>query len=255
MNETITQRRAEIETAVRARLPDVAEFDRYRDGVLSIGRPRTHGQVFLALVDGLGADARPTERHLPIAAALELASLQGVVHRSTCERVQTEPVDYDPTRDILRGDLLESTAFETMLSFDAPAVVVDRCFRVLVRTSRELQEGYAMVADADVGTDDGDAAGRLGALTGGAVELATIVADVEDAPDQLVDHGREFGYRMWRQTTRVNATSAADPITACRRQAEALADCCPGPGADRVRRQLNTFLETSAHPDEVNSTA
>ncbi|MXV60504.1 dimethylallyltranstransferase / geranyltranstransferase [Natronorubrum sp. JWXQ-INN-674] len=275
MRETIIQRRTEIEDAIRSRLPEADEFDRYREAPLSIGRPRTRGQVFLALVDGCTAGHRALdsdrnrgrgqsrdhdqEQVLPIAAALELASLQTDVHRTAFDHSSSGPPDYDPTRDILRGDLLESTAFETMLSVCGPPRMVQRYFAILVRANRRVQEGHATGYEADAAsTADLDAVRQLGALTGGAAELAALVAEIEsDDRQRLIDHGTALGFHVSAHLNSgaapTETRSSSKSIDACHRHIDALADCCPSQSRDRVRRQLRAFLEVATNYESVES--
>ncbi|ELY51014.1 polyprenyl synthetase family protein [Natronolimnohabitans innermongolicus] len=250
MRETISQRRTKIEDALQNQLPATTEFDQYRDGPVTVGRPRTHGHVFLALVDGLSSEPRSTDRAVPIAAALELASLQTHVHREAIRRDRSHDGEYDPTRDVLRGDLLESTAFETLLSAGGSSEHVRRCFAVLVRTTRRAQEGRAIVSEDDVDPLDAapDVRRRLGALTGGAAELAALEVGLDDdLCRRLAEHGTELGYRLWVRTEtgekRADERQTTGSRAACRRQIEALADCCPDRSATQVRRQLAAFLE------------
>ncbi|WP_121743343.1 polyprenyl synthetase family protein [Natronorubrum halophilum] len=262
MRETITRRRAAIEDALRNHLPDVDEFEQYREGPVSIGRPRTRGQVFLALFDGFSAGTRVPDRILPIAVALELASLQTRVHRTALERPRSTTAEYDPTRDILRGDLLESTAFETMLSVRASPRVVQRCFGVLVRASRRVQEGNAMDYGAEtvIRHPDLDVGRRFGALTGGAAELARIVTEADDYRRRLIEAGSAFEYHLWLhlrspKTVTAESSKSSTPVDVCRRQIDALADCCPSPSGERVRRQLRAFLEESTNYEAADSRA
>lgn len=262
MRETIIQRRAAIEDALRDRLPDVGEFDQYREDPVSIGRPRTRGQVFLAMVDGATAGSHATDRLVPVAVAFELASLQSSVHRTTIECARSKADGYDPTRDILRGDLLESTAFETMLSVRSDARSIRRWFGVLVRASRRVQEGHAMVYGADETTSwpDTDVVRRLGALTGGVAEIAGLVADLDaESRRRLVDHGSALGFHVWSHATvemtpSLEGLVSSNPVDACRRHVDALADCYPAGSGDRIRRQLHAFLEESTDHESVEPT-
>ncbi|WP_049888623.1 polyprenyl synthetase family protein [Natronococcus occultus] len=242
MRRTITRRRTTIESALRTHLPEA--FDRSPEELLELDRPRLQGQVFLALVDGFGHD-RPLEDVVPIAAALELVSLQRRLHRVAVD--QSRRTGDHPTDDVLVGDLLESKAFELTTGFDAEPELVERCFAVLVEATRSTQEGeWVLTAPkAESETPDRVDDRRLGAVTGCAAEIAALIADI-DSHRELARKASALGVRVrrYRDDGRLPADRERFPAD---RSAwiEPILESCPPTARAPVRDQLSAILAES----------
>lgn len=244
MRRTIARRRAAIESALRTRLPDA--FDRATEESLESNRSRFRGQVFLALVDGFDCD-RSLEDVVPLAASLELVSLQTRLHRRAIERFRRSGTL--PTEGVLVGDLLESKAFELATEFDAEPVLVERCFGALVEATRSVQEGQSLLAASGTDPDALDPADerRIGALTGCAAELAALLTGV-DSRRELARRGSRVGFsvRRHRPESRLSPDRTRDS-TDRSQLIDPLLEACPPAARASVRDQLSAVLE--AHLD------
>jgi geranylgeranyl pyrophosphate synthase len=253
MRRTIARRRAAIEDAIRANLPEPGAFDRSPEELLELGRPRIHGQVFLAMADGLG-DERSLEELTPIAASLELVSLQTRLHRRAVEYGRR--TGRKPTGDVLLGDLLESTAFGLTARFDAEPALVERCLETLAEATRAVQEGQATLAAKSRSTaPEGDEARRIGALTGCAVELAALLADIGPR-QELARHGSTLGYcvRARRSGNGVSTDRRRCPPNRSR-WLEPIVERCPPHSKATVRAQLSAVLETGLDRESADPIA
>ncbi|MFU8867196.1 dimethylallyltranstransferase / geranyltranstransferase [Natronococcus sp.] len=241
MRRTIARRRTAIEDRLETTLPESGAFDRSPEELLEFGRPWLRAQVFLAAADGFGGE-RPLEALVPIAASLELASLQTRLHRSAVEDARRTGLE--PTGDVLLGDLLESTAFELMAGVDADPPLVERCLAALAEATRAVQEGQASLASAPRSTAlEADDVRRIGALTGCAVELAALLADVEPRRE-LGRYGSELGYciRSRRSENRLPTDRRFCPADRSR-WLEPIVERCPPDSRATVRAQLSAVLE------------
>lgn len=255
MRRTITERRATIEDALREQLSETTVCD---DGTLPNDRPRVAGQVFLAVLDGLEPD-RALEQVLPIAVALELASLQTSVHRSVWTR--DRGADSNPTSEILTGDVLEAKAFELLAGIRGSPRLVERCIATLVRATRRAQEGDALLAgrDAESSSSDADVVHRLGALPGGAAELAGLVAGAdEETRRRLGYYGSAFGFHIRSHTAGTgvsleDATVESASLEDGSQWIDAIADCCPPGARPRIREQLAAVLEDGIEHEAAES--
>jgi hypothetical protein len=245
MRRTVTERRTMIEDALREQ---ISESNVCSDGALP-DDPRVSGQVFLAVLDGLDPDQH-TERLLPVAVALEFASLQtNVHHRSAYARDHGTASTL--TDEILTGDVLEAKAFEVLAGVRGSPRLVERCIATLVRATRRTQEGHALLygCAAESQPVDADIVHRLGALTGGAAELAGLVAGVdENTRRRLGYHGSGFGFYVWSHTVSTDAsledaTIESGDVEDGSQWIEAIADCCPPRLRPRIREQLRAVLE------------
>ncbi|MDG5758104.1 dimethylallyltranstransferase / geranyltranstransferase [Natronococcus sp. A-GB1] len=253
MRRTIARRRAAIEDALRTHLPEAGAFDRSPEELLELGRPRIRGQVFLAMADGLG-DERPLEELVPIAASLELVSLQVRLHRSAAEYGRR--TGHRPTDDVLLGDLLESKAFALTARFDAEPALVERCLETLAEATRAVQEGEASLAsEPQSAVLETDAVRRIGSLTGCAVELAALLTDVEPRRE-LAQHGSALGYC-------VRSRRSGNGVSTDRRRCppdrsqwiEPIVECCPPDSKAAVRTQLSAVLEASIDRESADPIA
>ncbi|WP_293027327.1 dimethylallyltranstransferase / geranyltranstransferase [Natronococcus sp.] len=253
MRRTIARRRTVIEDALRTHLPETGAFDRSPEELLELGRPWIRGQVFLAMVDGLG-DERPLEELVSIAASLELVSLQTRLHRSAVEGGRRTGVK--PTDGVLLGDLLESKAFELTAGFDAEPALVERCLEALAEATRAAQEGEASLpTESQSAAPGADEVRRIGALTGCAVEIAALLADIEPR-QELARHGSELGYcvRSRRSGNRLRVDRRLCPADRSQRL-EPIVDRCPPHSKATVRVQLSAVLEAGLDRESADPIA
>lgn len=253
MRRTIARRRTAIEDRLEATLPESGAFDRSPEGLLELGRPWLRGQVFLAAADGFDGE-RPLEALVPIAASLELASLQTRLHRSAVEGARRTGLE--PTDDVLLGDLLESTAFELMAGVDAEPALVERCLEALVEATRAVQEGQATLAAAPRSTAlEANEVRRIGALTGCAVELAALLADVEPRRE-LGRYGSTLGYCVRARRSENRLPTARRFCPADRAQwLEPIVERCPPGSRATVRAQLSAVLEAGLERESTDPIA
>ncbi|AFZ72493.1 polyprenyl synthetase family protein [Natronobacterium gregoryi] len=256
-SDTILHRRQILEELLQEILSTVVTFE--HDRIPSVGRPRTAGHVFLTAFDGFTPSSRLVDEVLPVAVALELASLQSTVHRQALESGPSSVTDL--THTILRGDLLESSTFEVLAGYDAPPVRLEQCLERFTRATRRVQEGYAIVSgvDADGQHSRSEVVQRLGALTGCGIELAGTLAAVDSVSSELIRRANTFGFHVWYRTTgqsqQVDTTEISTRPSAPSKQLDSLVECWPSRSRDLVDEQLTAFLELSLDYESPDSIA
>ncbi|WP_254862218.1 hypothetical protein [Halovivax gelatinilyticus] len=272
MNETITRRRSQIEDELRATVPSwvfessalAEDGSAVDDGTFG---PRTRAQVFYAVSDALSKIPFEPSRFVPVAVALELAHVHLEVHQRAAVQLSASVDEYDPTMDILRGDVLLSRAFEQFGSVDLPADRTKACLSELSRACRRAQEAYAMVAaddlvdsvdgSTDFGVVSGKLESRLGALVGCAGAVGGLVAGVDlDEIVPLREHSTRLGshLRFARlldlDGSRLVPVSAFGTPKSIDRCVEGVVECFPPERRETGRAALAAIVDASLAPTE-----